>query len=87
VAGQFVLNEDLPKYGGVGTFGAQGLGALAEDRVMQSPTVAYGFKRGRVYNLEASGTIKNGGGFSGAHSDFVHPEVAHAMWQAVLAQM
>jgi len=85
VAGQFVLDEDLPMYGGVGTFGAQGLGALAEDRIMQSPTVAYGFKRGRVYNLEASGTIKNGGGFSGAHSDIAHPEVAHAMWQAVLA--
>ena len=81
---QLVLDENFPKYGGMGTFGAQGLGALAEDRIMDSPAVGYGFERGRVYNLEASGTIRNGGGFSGAHSDIAHPEVAHAMWQAAL---
>jgi hypothetical protein len=37
-----------------------------------------------VYNLDANSVIKNGGGFSGAHSDIAHPEVAHAMWQAAL---
>lgn len=86
LAGQFVLDEELPKYGGVGSFGAQGLGNLAEDRALQSAEFAYRFKKKHVYNLEASGTIKNGGGFSGAHSDIAHPEVAHAMWQAVLAR-
>ena len=25
-----------------------------------------------------------GGGFSGAHSDIAHPEVAHVLWQAAL---
>ena len=84
-ADQFVLGEEYPKFGGVGTFGAQGLGAVEEDLEMQPPTERYEFASGRLYNLDASKTIKNGGGFSGAHSDIAHPEVAHAMWAAVLA--
>ena len=43
----------------------------------------YGFQGGHVYNLEATGVIKEGGGASGAHSDIARPEVAHALWQAV----
>ena len=85
LAGQLVLDDELPKFGGVGVFGAQGLGDLAADLVMQPADFTYGFKKGRVYNLEASGIIKNGEGFSGAHSDLAHPEVAHVMWQAALA--
>ena len=81
---QFVLADELPKFGGIGTFGAQGLGALAVDREMGAADTDYGFQNGRVYNLDANGVIKNGGGFSGAHSDIAHPEVAHVMWQAAL---
>ncbi len=81
---QFVLGGEFPKYGGVGTFGAQGLHDSAEDLVMSAATQPYDFRPGRVYNLESSGVIKNGGGFSGAHSDIAHPEVAHAMWAAVM---
>jgi hypothetical protein len=81
---QFVLADDLPKFGGIGTFGAQGLGTLAVDREMGAADIDYGFQNGRVYNLDANGVIKNGGGFSGAHSDIAHPEVAHVMWQAAL---
>lgn len=77
--------EELPKYGGIGTFGAQGLGAAATDSVMGSATQPYRFEPKHVYNLEASGIIKDGGGFSGAHSDIAHPEVAHVLWQAVAA--
>jgi hypothetical protein len=51
---------------------------------MRAATVAYGFQAGRLYNLEASGIIKNGDGGSGAHSDIAHPEVAHAFWEAAL---
>ena len=51
---------------------------------MRRGTLAYAFRRRRVYNLEASGVIKNGEGASGAHSDIAHPEVAHAFWAAVL---
>jgi hypothetical protein len=82
---QFVLaGDELPKFGGIGTFGAQGLGALAVDREMGAADTDYGFQNGRVYNLDANGVIRNGGGFSGAHSDIAHPEVAHVLWQAAL---
>jgi hypothetical protein len=82
---QLVLADTkYPKYGGIGSFGIQGV-AVAEDLQMQSSQHAYGFRGGRVYNLEASRVIRNGGGASGAHSDIAHPEVAHAFWAAVLA--
>ncbi|MHC4741979.1 MAG: hypothetical protein ACYS8Z_08720 [Planctomycetota bacterium] len=84
ISGDLVLDDDLPRYGGLGAFGARGLGDQAEDINLQSPTAPYGFKPGRVYNIDASRIIKNGGGFSGAHNDIAHPEVAHAMWEAIL---
>lgn len=76
--------EDLPEYGGIGTWGAQGLGATASDSEMQPATAPYDFQPKHVYNLEASKIIKDGGGFSGAHSDIAHPEVAHVFWQAIM---
>jgi len=42
----------------------------------------YGFEPGKVYNLECSHVIREGGGASGAHGDFLRPEVAHAVWEA-----
>ena len=57
---------------------------MAVDREMGAADIDYGFQNGRVYNLDANSVIKNGGGFSGAHSDIAHPEVAHVMWQAAL---
>jgi hypothetical protein len=83
---QVTLGDDPPKFGGVGVFGAQGLGALAENRVIEpAPDHDYEFLKERVYNVDASMVIKTGGGFGGAHSDIAHPEVAHVMWQAVAA--
>jgi hypothetical protein len=73
----------LPRYGGVGVFGIQGPGVPAEDREMLAPDGDYGFRPGRVYNLDAGGYINQGGGASGAHSDIAKPAVAHAFWQAV----
>ncbi|MEO8367127.1 MAG: hypothetical protein ABI538_13065 [Pseudoxanthomonas sp.] len=84
IAGQKTLAE-LPKYGGVGSFGLQGLAALAQDRLIGSASEDYGFVAGRVYNLDAGSVIRNGEGASGAHSDIAHPEVAHAAWQAIMA--
>ncbi len=81
---QLVLGEEPPEYGGIGSFGIRGVVGV-EDMPMQSATFEYEFRAGRVYNLEASGVIRNGGGASGAHSDIAHPEVAHAFWSAVLA--
>ncbi|MEO5904546.1 MAG: hypothetical protein ABIQ55_11070 [Gemmatimonadaceae bacterium] len=85
VADQVVLAaSDAPKYGGIGAWGIQGIGPKTEDMEMQAANYRYEFQPGRIYNLEATDVIKEGGGFSGAHSDIAHPEVAHAMWSAVL---
>jgi hypothetical protein len=73
----------LPKYGGLGAFGIQGPGLSTHDLPMGDAAHGYGFEGGHVYNLEATGVIREGGGASGAHSDIARPEVAHAMWEAV----
>jgi hypothetical protein len=75
----------FPKYGGLGAFGIQGPGLSTHDLEMGDAAHAYEFKGGHIYNLEATGIIKDGDGASGAHSDIAKPEVAHAMWEAVKA--
>jgi hypothetical protein len=78
--------EAFPEYGAVGAFGMQGLaGSIASDRPMLERGGAYGFEKGKVYNLQASQFIAKKEGASGAHSDIAGPEVAHAIWQAALA--
>jgi len=82
---QLTLGDgDFPRFGGIGSFGIQGARGV-EDFAMGAATFNYHFGAGQIYNLEASGIIKNGGGASGAHSDIAHPEVAHAFWAAVVA--
>jgi hypothetical protein len=76
---------ELPTYGAVGTFGVRGPGPVVVDLELGPPDAAYAFAPGKVYNLECSGVIKRGGPPSGAHGDFLHPEVAHAVWSAALA--
>ena len=47
----------------------------------------YEFERGKVYNLDGSRYIAEMQSLgSGAHNDIAHPEVAHAMWSAVLLE-
>jgi hypothetical protein len=83
---QLVLaNTEFPEYGGIGAWGAQGLGTIAEDITIQPATFDYGFSAGRVYNIDASSVISKGDGASGAHSDIAHPEVANLMLQAARA--
>lgn len=77
-------DKELPQYGGMGTFGIQGV-AGAVDQPMRTVDYRYLFKPGAIYNLEASDVIRVGDGASGAHSDIAHPEVAHAFWSAILA--
>jgi hypothetical protein len=46
---------------------------------------AYAFEHGKIYNIESSRYIAQMQSLgSGAHNDIAHPEVAHAMWSAVL---
>jgi hypothetical protein len=79
--------EELPKYGGVGTFGVQGPGIEIENMDMLPADVDYDFGGSRVYNLEGSVFINEGKGLSGAHSDIAKPAVAHAFWQAVISSV
>ena len=75
---------ELPKYGALGAFGAQG-GASCGRPADARHRRPYGFERGKVYNLDGSRYIaemQSRG--SGAHNDIAQPEVAHAMWSAVL---
>src|SRR5215213_315693 len=74
-----------PKFGGVGTFGARGLESEAKDMKMLDSQGEYRFEPGKIYNLESSEYISQGGGASGAHSDIARPEVAHAVWEAARA--
>ncbi len=76
----------LPKYGGVGSFGARGPGLNIVDIELQPRDYPYQFKAGTIYNIESTKYICDGGGTSGAHSDIAKPEVAHAFWSAVMAE-
>jgi hypothetical protein len=77
----------LPKYGGIGAFGIQGLPDNTRSEIpMAAATVAYDFEDGKVYNLDASKYICQGKGASGAHSDIAGAEVAHAIWAAAFGR-
>jgi hypothetical protein len=80
-----VDDSHLPKYGGLGSFGARGSDVSAQPLELLNPDADYALKAGTVYNFESSRFIREGGGISGAHSDIAHPEVANAVWQAALA--
>jgi hypothetical protein len=76
----------LPKYGGIGTFGINGPGlSIKQGEISEDVNFDYKLTAGNIYNLSGDRVIKEGGGFSGAHSDIAHPAVGHAFWEAVLA--
>ena len=83
LVGQVDFDQELPKFGAVGSFGIQGLSGAVK-RPMLGETEDYGFAVGTIYNLESSKFIHKMDGASGAHSDIDGPQVAHAMWQAAL---
>ncbi len=89
VAGQvhFAPGE-LPKYGALGSYGAQRLDIEEQiDMDMLPSDGVYSFEAGKIYNLESSNFIrktdKDSLG-SGAHNNIYNPEVAHAVWSAAL---
>ena len=73
---------DLPTYGAVGAFGLHGPGLEIVDMPLLPRDGAYAFTKGTIYNLECSQVIRKQVGLEGAHGDFIHPEIAHAVWQA-----
>jgi hypothetical protein len=75
---------ELPKYGGVGVFGIRGPGIEIEDLDVGHCDHDYNFQSGTVYNLDAAAYINKMEGASGAHNDIAHPEIAPALWQAVM---
>jgi hypothetical protein len=84
IASQESFAAELPVYGGVGTFGIQGLDAVTTARMIGGVSENYGFGAGRIYNLNADDVISGNHGQYDAHSDIAHPEVAHVIWQAAL---
>jgi hypothetical protein len=85
IAGQVAFDQkDLPKFGAIGSFGICGADASMEP--MRPASESYGFKSGRIYNVDGSKYIAKLDGASGAHSDISGSEVAHLIWQAALPE-
>lgn len=72
----FAAQVQLPKFGGVGTWGIQGMTAASQTMLDENGT--YSFEPGRVYNVDASQYIPSHTGIGGA-------QVAHTLWQAALS--
>ena len=66
----------LPAFGGIGSFGMQGM-SDAQEQPLRTSTEDYSFQEKSIYNLEGSSYIAG-------HSAIDGPEVAHAIWQAAL---
>jgi hypothetical protein len=78
----------LPKYGGIGTYGIQGLpDDVRSDLPMKRSAEPYSMEPGKIYNLDGAQYICHMDGVSGAHSDIAGPEIAHAIWTAALASV
>lgn len=84
LGGQLVYGQAdaLPKYGAIGSFGAKGPGCEAFDIKVRDARFDYQFQNGRIYNIDCSPVISVIEGYSGAHNDICHREIAHLVWQA-----
>lgn len=86
LAGQYLLGEELPKFGGIGTWGAQGVAdAIELPPLRKGEPVPDGIRPGRVHNIDASDVIARLAGASGAHSDLAHRELPQLAWTAATA--
>jgi hypothetical protein len=77
--------QRLPRHGALGIFGIRGPGAHVTEVDVESSAHDYGFRPDKIYNVKADRIMRTGDAFSGAHSDIVHPEIAHLVWEAVRA--
>jgi hypothetical protein len=68
-------DDPLFRWGGIGANGAQAVGAPVEAIRPAGPGNRYGFVPHKALNIDASEVVRTGNPPSGAHSDFVHPEL------------
>ncbi|WP_345802641.1 hypothetical protein AAIB33_05995 [Microbacterium sp. AZCO] len=86
VAGQYLLGDEPPKFGGIGTFGAEAVpGAVELPALRAGAFEDPGLEAGTLYNLDASAVIAKLDGASGAHNDIGHPELTWLAWHAARA--
>lgn len=86
ISQEYLLGDDLPKFGGIGTFGIQTPGAVELPVLTRGSTSAdTPFAVGGRYNIDASAVIRTLAGASGAHSDLAHAELVWLGWRAALA--
>ncbi|GAA5032132.1 hypothetical protein ACFQRL_04810 [Microbacterium fluvii] len=86
LAGQYLLGDDLPTYGGIGTWGIQGVPGAVELPPLEpgSRSDAVDFADATVYNLDAALVIDRLDGASGAHNDLAHDELVQLAWRMAL---
>lgn len=86
LASQYLL-DDYPKYGGIGTFGAQGVPGAVELGPLAPGSRSEGteFLPGTLYNIDARNVIDELQGAAGAHNDLAHDELVWLAWNAALS--
>ncbi|HEX5336584.1 MAG TPA: hypothetical protein VFW55_11920 [Propionicimonas sp.] len=86
LANQFLLGGDLPKFGGIGAFGIQGVAGTVElPPLAPGATLQAGLVPGTVHNIDASAVIATLSGAAGAHNDLAHSELSWLAWSAARA--
>jgi hypothetical protein len=80
-----LAHGSFPKYGGIGSFGIQGSDLNVSEVSMLPLDGRYTLATGRIFNVDSSQYVNAGTGWGGAHSDIRKPEVAHLVWEAMLA--
>ena len=73
----------LPRYGGLGTFGARGPLPAVRDLEIDAADTDYALSPGAIHNVDCTRVIARGRGVAGAHSDICHAEIAHLVWSAM----
>jgi len=87
VAGEYLLGEDLPKFGGIGTWGIQGVAGTVELPALERGEIAeVDFAPATVYNIDAQDVIAKLAGLAGAHNDLAHRELVMLAWRAALSR-
>ena len=84
----FAVGGGFPEFGGIGSYGVQGLGdAIQTDTAMLPAAGSYGFQRSKVYNLESSQYICKGGGAERRPQRHRRAGSGHAIWEAAFASV